>query len=81
MLRWLEWIFESFLWNSRLIVLVAVLASLVVSLAVFFVTTVDVYYLISELGHYAGLEQGGRAELHDQLTYLLIRLREAEARI
>ena len=66
MLRWLEWIFESFLWNSRLIVLVAVLASLVVSLAVFFVTTVDVYYLVSELGHYAGLEQGGRKDLHDQ---------------
>ena len=66
MLRLIEWIFEGILWHSRLIVLVAVIASLIVSLAVFFVTSVDVYYLVSELGHYAGLEQGDRADLHDQ---------------
>jgi len=65
-LRLIEWIFEGILWNSRLVVLVAVVASLIVSLAVFFVTSVDVYYLVSELGHYAGLEQGDRANLHDQ---------------
>ena len=66
MLRLLERIFEGFLWHSRLIVLVAVIASLIVSLAVFFVTSVDVYYLVSELGHYAGLEKGDRKDLHDQ---------------
>ena len=66
MLRFIEWLFEGFLWNTRLIVLVAVLASLVVSLAVFFVTTVDVWYLVLELEHYAGLDQATRANVHDQ---------------
>jgi len=66
LLRWIEWLFEGFLWNTRLVVLVAVLASLVVSLAVFFVTTVDVWYLVLELEHYAGLDQAGRSDVHDQ---------------
>ncbi len=66
MLRLLERVFESFLWNTRLIVLVAVLASLAVSLAVFFVTTVDVWYLVMELEHYAGLDQTSRKGVHDQ---------------
>ena len=66
MLRWLEWFFEGILWNTRLVVLLAVVASLIVSLAVFFVTSVDVYYLVTELGHYAGLQQGDRADLHVQ---------------
>ncbi len=66
MLRLIEWLFEGFLWNARLVVLVAVLASLVVSLAVFFVTTVDVFYLVLELEHYAGLDSAGRGDVHDQ---------------
>jgi uncharacterized membrane protein YqhA len=45
--------FEALLWNSRLIVLVAVVASLVVSGAMFFVATIDVIGLVSHLGAYA----------------------------
>lgn len=57
--------FEALLWNSRLIVLVAVVASLVVSIAMFFVATVDVIGLVSHLGAYADfhLAPEARAEL------------------
>jgi uncharacterized membrane protein YqhA len=47
--------FESLLWNSRLIVLVAVIASLVVSLAMFYISTIDVVSLVQHLGTYHDL--------------------------
>ncbi len=47
--RW----FEGGLWHSRLVVLVAVLASLATALAVFYIATVDAWYLIAHLGDYA----------------------------
>jgi len=62
----LEWLFEGFLWNSRLVVLVAVIASLLVSFAVFFIATVDVAYMLAHLMHYPQMEQGQRAVLHDE---------------
>ncbi len=46
--RW----FETFLWQSRLLVLVAVVVSLVSSAAVFFIATADAWYLLSHLGEY-----------------------------
>lgn len=57
--------FESLLWNSRLVVLVAVVASLVVSLAMFYVATVDVVALMGHLAHYHDLSLGpdARADL------------------
>lgn len=45
--------FEGILWESRFAVLFAVLASLFSSLAVFYMATVDAYYMISHLGEYA----------------------------
>lgn len=48
----MERIFESALWNSRFVVLIAVFASLASSFAVFFLTAVDVIYLVSHLGDY-----------------------------
>lgn len=48
-----ENIFEGALWNSRFVVLFAVVASLLTSLAVFFIATVDAYYLLSHLLSYA----------------------------
>ena len=56
MLSRLEKAFESLLWNSRLIVLVAVLASLVVAMVMFFIATVDVWTLVTHLGGYASLQ-------------------------
>jgi uncharacterized membrane protein YqhA len=47
-----ERIFESVLWNSRFVVLIAVFASLASSFAVFFLTAVDVIYLVSHMGEY-----------------------------
>ncbi len=49
----MEKIFEGFLWHSRLIVLLAVLASLASAVAMFFVASVDAWYMISHLVHYA----------------------------
>jgi len=43
---WVEWIFESFLWKSRFIVLTAVVASLVPSFILFFIATADVFALV-----------------------------------
>jgi len=46
-------LFEGFLWKSRFVVLFAVIASLLTSLAMFFVATVDAYYLSIHLLGYA----------------------------
>lgn len=59
----LESRFESLLWNSRLIVLVAVVASLVVSCAMFFVATIDVIGLVSHLGAYADFNLSQEARI------------------
>lgn len=48
-----ERFFEGILWQSRFAVLSAVIASLFSSLAVFYMATVDAYYMISHLGEYA----------------------------
>lgn len=45
--------FEGVLWESRLAVLFAVVASLFSSFAVFYMATVDAIYMISHLGEYA----------------------------
>jgi uncharacterized membrane protein YqhA len=47
--------FEKLLWGSRLIVLLAVVASLVVSVGMFYVSTVDVIGLLGYIGEYASL--------------------------
>lgn len=52
----LEHVFETFLWNSRLTVMAAVLASLFSSLAMFYVITVDTISMISHLLSYASLD-------------------------
>ncbi len=64
-MKTLEFLFERILWNTRLIVLVAVIASLVTSIAVFYVATADVYYLLSHLVEYTSpaLESAARAKL------------------
>lgn len=60
----LEELFEFILWESRFVVLFAVVASLIVAFAVFFMATVDAVVLISHLGDYAGnLSAAARGEL------------------
>jgi uncharacterized membrane protein YqhA len=50
----LEKYFERLLWNSRFMVLAAVISSLLLSLALFIVTAVDVGSLMMHLGDYIG---------------------------
>lgn len=48
-----EKIFESVLWNSRFVVLAAVIASLFSAFGMFYMATVDSFYMIIHLGDYA----------------------------
>lgn len=61
----LEHMFEGFLWNSRYIVLAAVLASLGAGVAMFYIATVDAIYMLTHLVEYASPVLGieARAEL------------------
>ncbi|QCU91085.1 YqhA family protein [Thiomicrorhabdus sediminis] len=59
----MERTFEGVLWNSRFIVLLAVVASLIMAVGIFYVTAVEVYFTISHLAHYHELADAERAEL------------------
>ena len=61
----IEALFEGGLWGSRFVVLFAVIASLVTSFVMFFVATVDAWYLASHLFEYIspGLSNEGRMDL------------------
>jgi uncharacterized membrane protein YqhA len=63
----IERIFERILWNSRFVVVIAVVASMAAAIAVFYITTVDVWYAIAHIVHYAdpSLEAEARKVLHD----------------
>lgn len=52
-MRKLEKLFEAILWDSRFVVIFAVIASLLTALAVFYMATVDAYYMLSHLLEYA----------------------------
>ncbi|MCC7491855.1 MAG: YqhA family protein [Fimbriimonadaceae bacterium] len=53
MIKRIELAFEAVLWHSRLLALVAVVASLLVAIGIFFLATVDVLHLLAEIGAYA----------------------------
>jgi len=57
----MEKLFESMLWNSRFVVVVSVLVSLATAFAMFYMATVDAYYLISHLGEYMSPDLIGEA--------------------
>lgn len=63
----LEKLFEGALWNSRFMVLTAVVGSLLAGVAIFYMATVDVVNLFSHALHYAdsGLTPEARKALHD----------------
>ena len=64
-MRKLEQLFESILWDSRFVVLFGVITSLVSSLAMFYVTTIDAVIMVSHLAEYASpvLDSAARGEL------------------
>ncbi len=51
-----EHIFEKALWNSRFVVIFAVVSSLFTAFAMFYMATVDTFYTIQHLAHYASSE-------------------------
>lgn len=63
----LERLFERGLWNSRFIVVIAVVASMAAAIAVFWITTVDVWYAVTHIVGYAdpSLSAAERRSLHD----------------
>ncbi len=64
----MEKMFEGVLWQSRLVVLVAVVASLVGAFALFYMATVDAFYMITHLLHYASpaLDSAARVALRGE---------------
>ncbi|GKT11876.1 MAG: hypothetical protein ISEC1_P0849 [Thiomicrorhabdus sp.] len=61
-----EQAFESVLWNSRFVVLIAVVASLITAFGIFYLTAIDVYYTMAHLANYHELDGAGRALLKAQ---------------
>lgn len=59
----LENLFEGALWESRFIVLFAVVASLAIAFVMFFMATVDAWFLVSHMLEYASPELVGEARL------------------
>ena len=67
-MKFIESLFEGSLWNSRFIVLAAVLGSLFAGFAIFYMATVDVVYLVQHMLHYADsdMTEEARKILHDK---------------
>ncbi len=63
----LEKLFEGALWNSRFMILSAVIGSLLSGIAIFYMATVDVFTLFGHAMHYAdsSLSDEARKALHD----------------
>jgi uncharacterized membrane protein YqhA len=66
-MKFLEGLFEAWLWNSRFVVLAAVVGSLIAGFAIFYIATVDVVYLVLHVLNYADPEMtsAARKALHD----------------
>jgi len=62
-----KWI-ESVLWNSRLVVLVAVGASMLVALGVFYMATVDMVEVLEHLSHYTKERGEAREKLREKMV-------------
>lgn len=73
-MKWLELLFEGALWRSRFVILFAVVASMAAGFAIFYMATVDVYYLIAHIIHYAdpNMAEEARKVLHDNtITHIV----------
>lgn len=70
----IEAYFEKFLWSSRLSVMAAVIASLVSSLAMFYLITVDTVSMISHLLNYVSLDQVERIKLRSETITHVVEL-------
>ncbi len=66
-MKFFEALFEGALWNSRFVILTAVIGSLLAGFAIFYMATVDVIYLFQHAMHYAdsAMTEEARKALHD----------------
>ena len=64
----IEALFEKLLWHSRLVVLVPVIASLVVSFGMFYVSTMDVGTLVGHILHYHETTDAARMEARSAIV-------------
>lgn len=66
-MNFIEKLFEGALWNSRFVILFAVMGSLLAGFAIFYMATVDVVNLFGHALHYAdsGMTEEARKALHD----------------
>ena len=68
----IEKIFETILWNSRFIVLLAVIACLAAAFGIFYITTIDSWVMLSHISHYASLDDTARLAAHaDTITHVV----------
>lgn len=67
-MKFIELAFEKALWSGRFVVVIAVIASMAAAFAIFYMATVDVYYLVGHMLHYADplLDAVGRKAIHDE---------------
>lgn len=67
-MKYLEGFFEGTLWNSRFVILAAVVGSLIAGFVIFYMATVDVYFLLTHALHYADADmtEEARKLLHDR---------------
>ncbi len=67
MMQFIETFFEGSMWNSRFVIITAVLGSLFAGFAIFYMATVDVVYLVQHTLHYAdsSMTDEARKVLHD----------------
>jgi uncharacterized membrane protein YqhA len=68
-----KWI-EAVLWNSRLAVLVAVIASVLVAMGVFYLATVDMVEVIEHLSHYSKEHGDAREKLREKVVSSIIQV-------
>lgn len=66
-MKFFESLFEGALWNSRFVILTAVIGSLLAGFAIFYMATVDVVILFQHALHYADSSMAAEARkaLHD----------------
>ena len=66
-MKFIELLFEGTLWNSRFVILSAVIGSLLAGFTIFYMSTVDVVILFQHAFHYAdgSMTEEARKVLHD----------------
>ncbi|HDY85730.1 hypothetical protein LCGC14_0800060 [marine sediment metagenome] len=64
----IEKMFEGLLWNSRFVVIIAVIVSLITAFAMFYMASVDAFYLVIHLGDYLSPDLIGEARKNFRAT-------------